>query len=592
MRFVRLALEPLLISIALTLAACGPSTSAGDDGGDDDGGSGDCTAPATRCSGNTFQTCNADGTWSDSESCPEACDDGLGCVVCVPGTGTCEGDISHACKVDGSGYEDVYCDPVQGMSCGSAGVCEGACSPMSLGQTYFGCDYWPTITGNPVASNYDFAVAVANTSGSEANVRIEGGALTTPDSFTVPAGGVVVRLLPWVASLKVCANNTSSFTCTTSATRPGGALAVDGAYHLRTDVPVTVYQFNPLQYTEVGAGENSYTNDASLLFPTNAWRGDHYVVAWNNTASVHPSLMAVTAYQDGTQVTITTRSNTVASGGAPAFTAGTPQMVTLNAGDVLQIGAITGEATGNASGDMTGTHVVSDRPVQVIGGHYCANVPEGFGYCDHLEEVMLSIEALGAEYVVTSPAVTTLPNGKEQMVRIVAVESGTTTLTYDPAQPTFPASIAGPGEWVEIPRQVANYHLRGDKKILVAQLMEGSTAGGGTGDPAMALSVPVDQFRTDYLFHAPTNYETNYVDIVAPTGAAVMLDGAAVAGWQPIGASGFSLARITPLGNGPNGDGNHRITGDMGFGISVYGYGQDTSYWYPGGLDLKRVVVE
>ena len=564
-------------------AACGPSASSDDTGGDDDGGTtDDCSAPATRCSDRTFQIC-VDGAWQDQETCPDACDDGLGCVLCVPGTGTCEGETSHACRADGQGYFDEYCDPVQGMSCGPSGVCEGACSSGSLGQTYFGCDYWPTVTGNIVASNYDFAVAVSNTTGTTANVTIDGGALTLPDTFTVGPNSVVVRMLPWVAALKLCLGaGTTYFDCYNVQTN--GALAVDGAYHLRTDVPVTVYQFNPLQYTEAGATENSYTNDASLLFPTNGWRSDHYVVTWPHTANIHPSLMAVTAYQDATEVTITTSATTAAAGGAPAFTAGVPQTVTLDSGDVIELAT--------TSADLTGSRVESNKPVQVIGGHYCANVPDGFGYCDHLEEVMLSIEALGAEYVINSPAVTTLPQGKEQIVRIVAVEDGPTALTYDPPQPTFPSSIPGRGQWVEISRQVVNYQLTADKKILVAQLMEGSTAGGGTGDPAMALAVPVDQFRTDYLFHAPTNYETNYVDITAPVGANIMLDGAAVTTWEAIGTSGWQLARFTPLGPGPAADGNHRITGDMGFGISVYGYGMDTSYWYPGGLDLKRVIVE
>ena len=34
-------------------------------------------------------------------------------------------------------------------------------------------------------------------------------------------------------------------------------------------------------------------------------------------------------------------------------------------------------------------------------------------------------------------------------------------------------------------------------------------------------------------------------------------------------------------------DGNHDLLGDKAFGASVYGYGQYTSYWYPGGLDLE-----
>ena len=28
----------------------------------------------------------------------------------------------------------------------------------------------------------------------------------------------------------------------------------------------------------------------------------------------------------------------------------------------------------------------------------------------------------------------------------------------------------------------------------------------------------------------------------------------------------------------------------MAFGITVYGYGQYTSYWYPGGLDLNTII--
>jgi hypothetical protein len=119
--------------------------------------------------------------------------------------------------------------------------------------------------------------------------------------------------------------------------------------------------------------------------------------------------------------------------------------------------------------------------------------------------------------------------------------------------------------------------------------MEGQDAGGGTGDPAMALAVATDQYRLDYQFHAPLNYEANYVNITATLGTTVMLDGAPVTAFTPIGGSGFGVARVQ-LGMGTMG--NHRATSDMPFGISVYGYGQYTSYWYPGGLDLAEIPVE
>src|SRR5690606_5266608 len=103
----------------------------------------------------------------------------------------------------------------------------------------------------------------------------------------------------------------------------------------RSDRPVTVYQFNALQYTK--SGSFSYSNDASLLLPTNAWRGEYYAAAWQHLSGINPSQLAVTAWHDGTMVTVNARAATPAGNGAPAFAAGVPQTVTLNAGDVLEI---------------------------------------------------------------------------------------------------------------------------------------------------------------------------------------------------------------------------------------------------------------
>lgn len=571
-----------IVCAILFIAACGPSSPADDDDDDvgDDGGTNMCTTGTQRCNGAVLQVCQG-GVFVDGETCAQACDPTLGCVVCQPNTGTCDGDISHACRPDGAGFIDVYCDPVQGMSCGASGICEGACSPAALGETYFGCDYWPTITGNMVSATYDFAVVVSNTTANVADVTIDGGGLVNPERFQVPANSVAIRRLPWVNSLKLCAQPTWS-QCLSG--HPNSSRTDNGSYHLRSTQPVTVYQFNPLDYFEPGNPENSYTNDASLLFPTNAWRYEYYATTWQQTANQSPTLLAVTAYQDNTMVTITAKTTTTAEGGAPAFVAGVPQTVMLSSGDVLEIGSIA------AAADLTGSHITSDKPVQVIAGHYCANVPDGFGYCDHLEESMFPVDALSNRYIINAPAVTTIPNGKENMVRIVATQAGT-TLSYDPPQAGAPTTIANAGDFAEIPRQAASYMITANHKVLVAQIMEGSTAGGGTGDPAMALAVPVEQFRSNYLFHAPTNYETNYVDITAPVGATVMLDGAPITNFVEIGGSGFALARVTPLGNGPGNDGNHSISGSVPFGITVYGYGQDTSYWYPGGLNLELVPI-
>ena len=41
-------------------------------------------------------------------------------------------------------------------------------------RSYIGCDYWPTVTTNPVWSIFDFTVVVANTQSVAATVHRDG----------------------------------------------------------------------------------------------------------------------------------------------------------------------------------------------------------------------------------------------------------------------------------------------------------------------------------------------------------------------------------------------------------------------------------
>jgi hypothetical protein len=555
-----------LLGLCVVLAACGP----------DHRGTETCTAGQMHCNGLVLQTC-VGGEFSDSTTCPNACTDDLGCVACQPGTGTCSGNMSHACTDDGTGFVDTFCDPVQGMSCDTtSGQCAGDCSPKALGNSYIGCEYYPTVIGNTVGTTFDYAVAIANTSSATATVTIEGGALPSPQMVEVPGMAVVVQNLPWQTQLKLC-DQPGTDGCFGNV--QSAALAAKGAYHVRSTSPVTLYQFSPLQYEK--GGSFSYTNDASLLLPVNVWREKYFAATWEaQTQFGYPALLAVTAAKDATMVTINAKATTLPGQGAPGFAAGTPQTVMLNAGDVIEITA--------QSGDLTGSQIDSDKPIEVLSGHYCTNVPTSIPYCDHLEESMFAVDTLGSKYIITAPAMVSIPDGKVQIVRVIATADNT-SLAYDPPVAGAPTNIAKAGDFIEIPSNAQTYMLNADQKVLVAQYMEGQDAGGGAGDPAMTVAVPVEQFRNTYMFHAPTNYESNYVDVTAPVGAEVMLDGMPLA-FTPIGTTGYALARVRALTNGPQGDGNHSMSATMPFGITVYGYGQYTSYWYPGGLNLDTII--
>ena len=528
-------------------------------------GGGPCLMGQIECEGNTAKVCDGQGGFSSEEVCSKVCLEGKGCAECVPDSKTCEGEVSKICNEEGSGTVDVLCDAVQGVTCDpNAGACVGVCSPDELKLSYIGCDYYPTVTANIVTNTFNFAVAVANTTGKAAAIRIErAGNIVKMDS--VPPNGVKVITLPWVNELKANENASS-------------LVAVDGAYRLRSDQPVTVYQFSPIEYAQ-GGFSNSFTNDASLMLPVNTWTGNYLVAAWQHWDALGlPGFYSVTASQDNTTVTLK-----APKGGTPTQPGGGVDgsgngVVVLNEGDVLQLITASG-------GELTGSIVSADKPVQVLGGHECSNVPQNIAACDHLEESMFPIEALATEYIVVPPV--QVPNDaaeKAIIVRVVASEANT-TLPFDPDQPVNKL-LANAGDFVEIPSTTAKFVVKADKKILVAQYMVGQSANFGTSDPAMLLAVPTAQFRSSYLFYAQTGWQANYVDIIAPTGANVMVDGAAVANFAPIGATSFSLAHVK-LSNA--GDGTHSVTGDQKVGISVYGVVDYGSYWYPGGLDLDVI---
>jgi hypothetical protein len=510
------------------------------------------------------------GGFSEETPCDDACAPDLGCVLCVPGEGSCEGEgLAKICNDMGDGYVDETCDTVQGVTCDAdLGQCVGACAPDNLGISYIGCDYYPVVTPNVVSASFNFAVVVSNTSANSAHITVTRGAQMVTEA-DVPSQSVQVVPLPWVNELK-----------------GGGSskIVVDGAYRLRSDQPITLYQYNPLEY-QLG-GSNSFTNDASLLVPVNAWTGDYWV-AIRNTLNGLPGAYAVVASQDDTTVDVTpSATGMIVSGGGGIANDGTGQAI-LDQGDVLIVLSAAGGGGPDIS-DLTGTHVVADKPIEVISAHQCTYVPYNITACDHLEESNLPYESLAKEYIVTTPLVK--PQGqdpftKARMVRVIATEADT-TITYDPPQGGAPTSLASAGDYFEIAATDADFKVSADKKIVVSEYMQGQAAGGNTGDPAMTIAVPTEQYRTDYLFHAPTNYESSFVNITAPMGASVTLDGMDIPALTAIGGTGFGVARVEVSNQG---DGTHALSGDQKFGVQVYGYGQYTSYWYPGGLDLKFI---
>jgi hypothetical protein len=503
------------------------------------------------------------GGFKNEEDCQDECVDGLGCLLCVPGAIKCNNDDAELCNDDGDLWEHhEYCDPVQDLECIDDVGCAGECAKENLGETYIGCDYYPTVSPNypGYESNpHEFAVAVSNTTNNAADITVTQGNNMIAQA-QVAAGAVQTIALPWHDQLKLMNGPTK--------------LEVDGAYRLRSTQPVTVYQYNPIAST--------VTNDASLLLPVNSLRGEVMAVAWPSWPNIgRPGFYSITATEDDTTVDLSpsaSGSNVMAGAGVQAN--GTGQ-INLDRGDVLQV--FSADVNG---ADVTGTIATADKPIMMLGGHPCTNVPFQTSACDHLEEMMFPLEAVAKKYVVVPPV--QVPNDnleKAQIVYIVATEDDT-DITYDPPQNGAPANLANAGDYAALAQSTEAYVVEGDKKIMVSQYMIGQSGGFGTSDPAMLLAVGTEQYRDTYLFHAPPSWTANYVDIIAPDGAQVDVDNQAVNGWIAVGATGWVYAHVQ-LNN--NGNGNHTVDADEPVGISVSGVQQYGSYWYAGGSDLKLI---
>jgi hypothetical protein len=204
-------------------------------------------------------------------------------------------------------------------------------------------------------------------------------------------------------------------------------------------------------------------------------------------------------------------------------------------------------------------------------------------------------------------------NAVGHVVRLYGNVDGT-HLTYPEGKPAGAPDTINAGDMAQIPPPPAggsacftlpghcmladSFIVEGDQPFAVASFMVGGTLQNpGTdptntnvqGDPSMTMEVTPEQFRKDYTFLAPADYLENFADILVPMGAMVVLDGAPLAqAPTPIGSGawGFIRARLT-AGNG----GVHTLstTNDSGLGLQIEGFGYATSYYTPGGLNLKRI---
>lgn len=506
----------------------------------------------------------------------------------------CHGDVVERCS------DDKGCNSV-------TGTCTDPCEAAVANKQSVGCEYYAT---NMDQSSPDacFAAFVANTWSTPARIEVEYEGTKLPvASFTrIPAGsGPSLTYQPFdptvgippgeVAILFLAGSPTHNVKCPAPPAVPSGSQiagrsGVGSSFRITSDVPVVAYQINPY-----GGGSAAVTG-ASLLLPTSVW-GTNYVAVTVTPYDAHPPSMNVVATEDDTNVTMLPNHAVVGGGELPAGAANEPYTFKLDKGQQAQF---------SQRDDLTGSAIQSDKPIGFMAGQPCMRIPTGVSYCDHGEQMIPPVSALGHEYVgaMFRPRIA----GDEAIWQLVGVVDGT-ALTWS-SDVGGPATInAGTRAEFTTDQAFTVKSQDADHPFMLFAYMSGSqwkTGMSGYGDPDMVISVPPQQYLSEYVFFAdPTYPETNLVIVRAKTeGGAfedVALDCAgALDGWQPVGDYEWTrvdLVRGDFEQQGSCSTGRRRIESKAPFGLWVWGWGtpqtrsftSNVSYGYPGGMSVRPI---
>ncbi len=368
------------------------------------------------------------------------------------------------------------------------------------------------------------------------------------------------------------------------------------SFEIVSDEPVSVYCFS----------SKPYTSDGYLALPISSWGTEYFTV---NAAVDHypprsdsaddpdncrieprPGEFAVIAAEDFTTVTVTATTRT--RSGTPA---NVPQQKILMKGEIWQV-----QAQGNVRGrdDITGSHVVADKPVGLLSGHVRTAMPWSFKTKDHLIEMIPPVEALGTRHIVVPFSGR---NGGD-IVRVIGARPGRTTITVTTERESVQYSVNDAGSFVEFTVNVSDSAavIETNQPVLVAHYSQSSDVDPANRfDPYLIITTPEEQFANAAVFQTMPNGRINPIDTTTQFDqhfVTIVSEKENVASLRLNGSSLTRDPRIIAQGRVPSLENDfvwftirlpdnraYVIEGNALFGGYVYGIGKFDSYGWPVG---------
>ena len=212
-------------------------------------------------------------------------------------------------------------------------------------------------------------------------------------------------------------------------------------------------------------------------------------------------------------ITLTQDSSTLA--GVNRFVRGIPKFIELSeSGSTLLL---------SSENDLSGSRIISNKPVTVISGHECGSVPYDQNYCDHMAEQIPPTVTWGKEFL-TAPI-----RGRSayDIFKVIAAEGNTTVDFFcnsDYSSIFKQIHLGHNGDYANVSVNSSMFcYVSSNMPVLLVQLAVGSTVDKmAQGDPFMVVIPPIEQYKSNYnlwMFNNSNNLqETFYVNILVPDG--------------------------------------------------------------------------
>ena len=263
------------------------------------------------------------------------------------------------------------------------------------------------------------------------------------------------------------------------------------AIHITADVEIVVY----------GTNRQPYTTDAFLGIPTDILGNEYFTVTYRPNGSQGSQILIIGASDSiivHIKLPVILGSSNVEFQGVQ-YTKGQTINVVLDHFDTFQITSL---------GDLTGTHVQSNKPVAVFSGIKCTTI--GSGGCDHLVEMLMPVDTWGNTFATVLIPDRTVGD----VFRFIANEPDTTVKITGGISDNFIIATAGEMKERDIPSN-AFCIIEANKAVMTVQFVKGQTSATDLNDPSMMIVQPLGGYSNTFTFTTLSRASDAYINYFA-----------------------------------------------------------------------------